>query len=195
MITHFSDSIVISCLADHRAKDNVEWALNGIIDGLLMTGFVLRGGVTHGLLIHRESLVYGPALIRAYELESKQAAMPRVILDHPIAAAWGAGVRVQTRDGALLGYRRTWRQDRDGWFFFDFMADRFWMPGTDKDTTKPQFEWQMGRWRELILKGLSAHSSNAAVFRKYDWLREYFNAVCAENAFDEVAAIPPVAPE
>jgi len=46
-----------------------------------LNGFYLRGAATVGNLIHDTACVFGPALIRAYELESKEAKFPRIILD------------------------------------------------------------------------------------------------------------------
>jgi hypothetical protein len=90
--------------------------------------------------LHRESLVYGPALVRAYDLENNYSRVPRVVLDEPIAHVWGPGLRVQTGDGRLLGFRKTWRKDNDGWFFFDYLADQFSMPGVEEAETRVGFK-------------------------------------------------------
>jgi hypothetical protein len=45
---------------------------------------LLRGGVAEGDIIHDEEGVFGPALIRAYELESRIAMFPRVVVDEPV---------------------------------------------------------------------------------------------------------------
>jgi hypothetical protein len=49
---------------------------------MAVMGFYIRGGLTVGSLIHiRNKIVFGPALNRAYELESRYANFPRIILD------------------------------------------------------------------------------------------------------------------
>jgi len=103
MITHFSDSLLISFAADRAAQTSLEMTLGAIIHGLLLSGFVVRGAISCGLLIHREWLAYGPAFIRSYQLESTHAKMPRIILDRPLAEAWGPGIPIQNRDGSLIG--------------------------------------------------------------------------------------------
>ncbi|MCE2706563.1 MAG: hypothetical protein LW807_05745 [Proteobacteria bacterium] len=46
----------------------------------LCKGVLLRGGITKGLLHHNKNKVFGDALIDAYELESKVANYPRIII-------------------------------------------------------------------------------------------------------------------
>ena len=49
--------------------------------GAAINGFLLRGGVTVGDVIHEDEIVFGPGLNRAYYLESKIARYPRFVLD------------------------------------------------------------------------------------------------------------------
>jgi hypothetical protein len=53
---------------------------------LAVSGFWIRGAVTVGLIHHDEHIVFGPALNRAYELESKVAIYPRILIDAPALA-------------------------------------------------------------------------------------------------------------
>ena len=83
-ITTFSDNVVFS---KRYAPEDVPWFLHGIATimlGAATFGFLVRGGVTHGSLIHDNQIVFGPALNRAYELESKLAIYPRVLIDAPL---------------------------------------------------------------------------------------------------------------
>ena len=47
---------------------------------MMSKGILLRGGITVGQLCHKDNIVYGPAMVEAYELESKSAIYPRVIV-------------------------------------------------------------------------------------------------------------------
>ena len=49
--------------------------------GAAINGFLFRGGVTVGDLVHEDEAVFGPGLNRAYYLESKIAMYPRIVLD------------------------------------------------------------------------------------------------------------------
>lgn len=85
-LTTFSDNVVFS---KPFAPGDVEWLLQGLATtqlGLAVSGFLIRGAVTVGLIHHDEHIVFGPALNRAYELESKVAIYPRILIDAPALA-------------------------------------------------------------------------------------------------------------
>ena len=50
----------------------------------LKIGFLIRGGVTIGNLYHSHGVVFGPAMVEAYELESRTAVYPRIVVSHTI---------------------------------------------------------------------------------------------------------------
>jgi hypothetical protein len=56
------------------------------------------------------SIPYGPALTEAYEAEKKSAYYPRVILMGGLPDVVEQGRRFIDRDGALLGFNKTWRK-------------------------------------------------------------------------------------
>jgi hypothetical protein len=49
--------------------------------GIAAMGFFIRGAVTIGDLYHDREVVFGPGLVRAYDLESNTAIYPRIVLD------------------------------------------------------------------------------------------------------------------
>jgi hypothetical protein len=79
-VSTFSDNVVISQVPGPNTPQLLMqlaiWQL-----GAAINGFLLRGGVTIGDLIHKDEAVFGPGLNRAYYLESKIAMYPRIILD------------------------------------------------------------------------------------------------------------------
>ncbi len=84
-VSQFSDSIVVSFAISEESA--VFWLVNDValtIVSLVGQGFLLRGGVTIGEMVHTEEYLLGPALVRAYEMESKEAINPRVIFDPEI---------------------------------------------------------------------------------------------------------------
>lgn len=84
LITYFSDSLVLSApqqdviasqmILDLLAKLSIRlWSEHSLL---------LRGGITLGKLVHQENgPLFGPAMNRAYHLESKIAKHPRVLID------------------------------------------------------------------------------------------------------------------
>jgi len=82
-ITQFSDSFVLSCPAENQ--HSCSYLLQAVYLIHLMCfeslGMMVRGGITLGKLIHEENgALFGPAMNEAYELESKSAIYPRVII-------------------------------------------------------------------------------------------------------------------
>jgi hypothetical protein len=47
---------------------------------LLPSGLLVRGGISKGSLYHENSILFGPAFLEAYRLESTVANVPRIIL-------------------------------------------------------------------------------------------------------------------
>lgn len=83
LVTQFSDSFVFSArLADEHACRYFPILLGGLIEKALSYGFLVRGGVAAGLLIHHSNgPLFGPAFLKAYELESKIAVYGRIVFD------------------------------------------------------------------------------------------------------------------
>lgn len=78
-VTTFSDSIIISYPINHMY--DLLFETLSITGAILSSGYLVRGGITFGKLYHDERNVFGPAMNRAYDLESKVADVPRIILD------------------------------------------------------------------------------------------------------------------
>jgi hypothetical protein len=60
-----------------------------VVYEFLKNGFIARGAITHGDLFYdnTKNIWFGPAMNRAYHLESKKARFPRVIVDPEYADA------------------------------------------------------------------------------------------------------------
>ena len=120
----FSDCVVLSFRVTEPS--GVFYLLNDIgitTITLASAGFMIRGAVTVGDLYHDEQLIVGPAMVRAYELESKSAKYPRVIID-PEALEVGRSHRSnrhsRREESAYL--ESFLLEDDDGWMFFDWFS-------------------------------------------------------------------------
>lgn len=82
----FSDCIVFSFPA--RQTNSLFLALLPLIwlqaELVWKHDILLRGVMTIGDIYHEDKVVFGPALVEAYELETKKAFYPRIILDPKI---------------------------------------------------------------------------------------------------------------
>lgn len=97
-VVSFSDSIVRVVDADRPSALFYEVLDVLHIQGeLVNNGVLIRGGVTFGEVSVRAEGVFGPAFIRAYDLESKVAKVPRVVIDKPAIKAVASGA-IRTKD-------------------------------------------------------------------------------------------------
>lgn len=82
LITHFSDCIVMSAPVSINGSCNLLIrAINELMYSFFDRGILLRGGISIGKLIHENSgVLFGPGLIEAYQLESKEAKYPRIVV-------------------------------------------------------------------------------------------------------------------
>jgi hypothetical protein len=79
-LTLFSDTICIS----YRMPPNFAsfcFGLSLVVTSLLSLGYLVRGSMVRGLLYHRGNVIFGPCLIRAYDLEQRVAIFPRIVID------------------------------------------------------------------------------------------------------------------
>lgn len=115
-LTAFSDSVVVS---DEIGTDGFGYArilhfASYLVWQLLEMGILTRGGVAHGSLHHENGIVFGPALIQAYELESRQAIYPRILVPDDIATAY-VDTEVEMRGEQARQISSTlFRRDFDG---------------------------------------------------------------------------------
>lgn len=81
-VTQFSDSVVIS--SDFNVAEEFERLILdivSIINSGYFYGFIFRGSVTYGKIIHDSKRLFGPGFNKAFELEKDEAKYPRVIID------------------------------------------------------------------------------------------------------------------
>ena len=124
-ISTFSDHIVISYPL-HSIKEQMELPddadestlvvyhlqqlLGSIAAAALRIGFLIRGAATIANLYHSGGVVFGPALVEAYELERKTAVYPRVVVSS----------RVMMKRSQWLKNGIVFCKEDDGLFCIDF---------------------------------------------------------------------------
>jgi hypothetical protein len=83
--------------------------LTRIAAAALRIGFLIRGGATIGKLYHTRGVVFGEALIDAFQIESRTSIYPRVVLSQQITRRpmW-----IENQNGIVKG--------NDGLYHFDY---------------------------------------------------------------------------
>ena len=131
----FSDCIVRASALRTPSGDAARYgilfheALNLVhvqVNLILRHGVFLRGAVSIGPAFHEETTIYGEALIRAYETESKLAIFPRIVIDSDILRQYAAEGNLLKADHHTVAQdseyvRNLLREDADGVWFVDYL--------------------------------------------------------------------------
>jgi hypothetical protein len=180
-VSAFSDNIVISFpLRDLREEQGDEFAplfflgrwVSYIAWRALAMGQLIRGGVTIGHLFHADGVVYGPALIDAYELETRVANYPRVVLSNTVITRAG----LQSADFCRF-------VDQDGLSCLHYMRDailRNEIGGGDINQDVKPWVTQI---RQLIGRNIAAFQAAGDLRRlsKWQWMSSYFERTIAQT--------------
>lgn len=116
----FSDNIIISKKLSSTSMDRIQdiksvlncvshFQISSVGSGV---GWLVRGGITIGELFIDNTMVWGSALLRAYELENNIAIYPRVAIDASIVSELQKNQ--ETAEYLLLDY--------DGIYFLNYMS-------------------------------------------------------------------------
>lgn len=173
IVTTFSDSIVISFkITEQSEVFHTILELQWMIMRLIVKGILCRGAVTYGKLYHTEQMLFGPALVEAYLLESKAALYPRVILDKSLIDLGSKSGRHNPEDEA--GYIKDMlERDTDGMYYIDYFIK------AQSELNDPQYDFPeyIDKLADLIRKGLMGASSptKVDVRIKYYWMKERYN--------------------
>ena len=77
---NFSDSIIMSEAVSAQGLSHLLYQVQELALRLLQKALLIRGGICKGELYHDGSVIFGPAFIEAYRLETTVANFPRVVL-------------------------------------------------------------------------------------------------------------------
>jgi hypothetical protein len=168
--TAFSDSVVLSAPDDW---DELGWllaTLEDLVHTMLRNGVLVRGGIAYGELVHSTSLVFGPALVDAYLLESKEAVVPRVVVSdrafERMAETWHT--QMEEMPGAFdpSYLERMFRLDADGKRHLEFLGDMSCHTAAEI--------------RNSIVSGMGRAAIPSSCV-KWNWIANYYNARAADH--------------
>ena len=174
--TQFSDSVVLSALAD--TQDSFEMLLQlmlGIVDIAYSNCIIVRGGIARGKLIHDNEMVVGPAMVDAYFLESQIAKYPRIVISEELKTEFEVNLQEyvdsQPNLTEIPSFNKIFKQDDvDGLWYMDYIDpdEEFVIRHSKKDYIETL--------KDIARKGLS--NSDANVRMKYEWLERKLAAIC-----------------
>lgn len=179
-LTSFSDCIAVSTEGSEKGLMNLLFHLRAIAFQMLRLGFLVRGGITKGALLHREGKVFGPAFIKAYELEKNKAVYPRIIIDPAISRK-----ALEAEPPINIIFKRLVRENDDGYF----MVHSLWAIRMAADSENGF----IGEWSTLV-EGI-AHflgdeaqrlASKPRDLEKIIWFKKYFDWARDRSWVDEI---------
>lgn len=179
----FSDNVLLA-IPSHSPdmeseSGNILLATSEYQFRMALKGFFVRGGISVGELFIDENSVYGGALIDAYELESKIAVNPIVVLCRDTEKLVNEHLSYYADEWAPQ--RRILLANQDGRYFINYLDEciRETWDGLELDIES------LAQHRDRIQDALTRYSSQPAVFAKFSWLSAYHNYFC-----DSVTSFP-----
>jgi hypothetical protein len=173
---NFSDLIVRTTKVPEGADigEYLDWELFYLGEkqlSLAIEGHLVRGGITIGPLFVGDGkpILFGPALVRAYKLESEKAVYPRILID--------AALKTKAEQ---VGYGQGWKgyvhRGEDGEYFLDYLfgSSITGLAVPAADDPRPQID----QHRKMIVGKIrnEAQHNDERTQQKYRWLALYHNA-------------------
>jgi hypothetical protein len=129
-------------------------------------GVLARGGIAQGNAYHSDRVLFGSAIIDAYDLEQNAAKFVRIAVSQQVAQQWAEAFGMP---GGLVAYKDMIRQDSDGTHFLDI----FHFPLSDSiDRGTEDFFRKAG---PLLSKMLSDSNLGERERAKMRWMAEQYN--------------------
>lgn len=175
-VTFFSDSIVISC--ELKEISPLLHHVKRLSEKFVGYELFLRGGITYGELFHKDRIVFGPAMIEAYKMESECAIHPRIIISEnlfdelknntelPVGRETYEKPKNISEFNEILKPINNIFRDDDGFYFLNPFP----------------LTIELIRQQKLAIENqIAKNRSNKKIYSKYLWLASKFNKYYSNN--------------
>ena len=181
LVRWFSDNAVLAtkCVGggfDEATTRQLQGAAAIVIAGLIQLelsnlGLFLRGGMDVGPFFASEQFVFGPALVGAYTLESKEAVVPRIVLSQRFAEYAREQVAESSAGYPWEVYTDLLSVDDDGLVFVNYL-------GLAIDKGSEVEAWLANHLN--LAQSKRRHARDPHVREKYEWSARYHDRFCRE---------------
>jgi hypothetical protein len=146
----------------------------------------LRGSITCGPVYHKGTEVYGPAVVRGYELERDVAVFPRVIIDPDVVALFRTSRALHSFHNDPASEEEhclnLLRRAGDGFWFVDYLT------AADAEADEPSmYPEYLRKHKCMILRKLATDTVVSRRTHKYLWLATYHNEIVGALRDDYLA--------
>lgn len=195
---NFSDLIVNVLGIDNYKSDELGYpmlqmyrAIGFLQSRLVHSGIFVRGGITIGDIYADERVIFGPALVTAYELESKTAKWPIIAIDDVLVSemrkASAAHVEIRTKSddnpvGAMMMAQQLElfvRRTSEGVYFLDYLECLAY-----EDMTTGDLGYYLKDHKQGVIDAHKRHRHY-----KYGFVAQYHDEKCKEHRYEGDAYI------
>jgi len=175
----FSDSIVISCpQISEQSFIYMAHIIAAIQMDMMQLQFFIRGAISAGAHYEKEHVFFGPAFIRAHELE-KQSVWPRIIVDTVVLQKLNQGAVQKAVESYLL-------QDQSGIYYFNYLHLVFALDSLqlEEEVKKSKNKWvDLTRIFQQHKQYLLEAVDKIKVTKPYDLLPKYHAVASYHNQY------------
>jgi hypothetical protein len=164
-MTSFSDSSVFSAREGHETE--ILSRLTYLSRDLMTNGILCRGAVVLGKAHHRERILFGPAIVAAYEAELHVAKYPRIFVADEVKTRVDAA---DSNPARRYHPARALVRDVDGCWFLDAFIS---IVAADPEGKQVTFQRMGDSIRSGLHRAMRAHQLD--VVAKHRWLAARFN--------------------
>lgn len=173
-VTVFSDSIVISYpLTIPSALFMIMIDIVHIQLELAFRELVFRGSITIGDLYHDSNLIFGPGLVKAYEMENKCAIYPRIILEEETIVEGLENRQHENIQEELSYITGLIKEDNDGFYYIDFLTQ-------EQELDEKEYYDLCLKMLKKVIQSELRKNKDPGIIHKYIWLKNYYNEVVKE---------------
>lgn len=185
----FSDNVAIGCPLDgHYHSESLLWRL---IEGasrcqleLTLADYFVRGGCAVGPLYMNDLMIYGTAMIDAYEMESQYAIYPAIALTEKACQYVHEHTRYYQELEQSVHYNSIYIS-QTGHYFMNYLHELVY----SQDPYLLQ-EDKLFTHKKLIIDNIARHEANPKVQIKYKWAADYHNFFCEQIPRDYGISVP-----
>ena len=176
LMTAFSDCVVFSVdRMDGSGLMSILEIIAQFCARSFALGYLVRGGLTVGPLFHQHSIIFGAAMIEAYELESQNANYPRILISPTVEE----DIKVFDPVFPMSGVEAI-RRDKDDFLYVHILGHEVGLTGQDG---------YFDLIRRKLLEMLSLYESEKAQ-EKIKWAIGYFNNTIKEIHETGATSVP-----
>lgn len=205
-ISYISDCVIISTESTFDGFKSLCNKLTKFSTDIACDGIFMRGAVTYGKIYHHGSMLFGSAYQRAYELESKKAVHPRIIIDDIVfeelserKGEFPLNDHAIVKDKDAVSYLANFPLNYHPLYtssWLDFLLrikSRILYHLNTYDTRVSGFGPELRNldkfccWKEVYGWDLKFDGGSASVLSKYEWLKDEFNSTI--NKYSEFLSV------